>query len=509
MKFTQLFILTLVLLGVFLIVNLYTVSDYGISWDEPVQQVVGEANLDYISSSSDPMLLEGDLIYYGPFYETLNRFTAKVLDIFFQVPYIPAHHVLGVFFSTLGLLFLFLFARKMFSEKIAFASVFFMMFFPLFIAHLHYNTKDIPLLVLTIIALYFMYRAFSEKKFGLAVFGGMGTGFALATKIHGLLLFPIFFLPYLLYLFWDVRLLRQGKMFILKEFKLFLVYISSTVFFLFLAWPRLFVQPLLFFQTIYYFLHHSWAGYVLYFGTSYYVRTLPWHYAPVMLALVTPIFILLCFFIGFFFISKKLFQKEKRFAFALVLSWFLIPLLVEMKPGTIIYDGIRHFFFIVPAYLIICSFGIWWIIEKVQSFLPRWKNLVSFILFFSLGLFMIIQIVPLHPYEGSYYNEAVRFFIPEHIEKYFEIETWATSYQEGIEWLQNNAEYGSGVCVPLAAHLPDFYPNPLALKYACKQGEGKYIMLMTRTREDPVLPYTLLYKVNRYNSDLLYIYQVY
>jgi len=64
----------------------------------------------------------------------------------------------------IGFYFLFLLVKKMFNEGIAFYSLIFLLFLPRFMAHAHYNSKDIPIAAFSIISFYFLYLGFKQKK---------------------------------------------------------------------------------------------------------------------------------------------------------------------------------------------------------------------------------------------------------------------------------------------------------------------------------------------------------
>ena len=126
-------------------------------------------------------------------------------------------------------------------------------------------------------------------------------------------------------------------------------------------------------------------------------------------------------------------------------------------------------------------------------------------------MLLFVEIVRVHPYEGSYFNEGVRFFIPENIENFFEVEYWGVTYRQGINWLNENAEPNSTICAPIAGHLIQYYDTRNDLTFSKKCSKDKdYKMFFTRKK----WPYrgtsrlSPSFKISRYNSDLLYIYKL-
>src|SRR3989344_4089214 len=94
-----------VTLAVFLLFNLFTIKDYGLTWDEPAQHSLGQAEADYLQNVTDKVeYARDDLIYYGPFFEILNHYFGKwMMSLGFE--YADAFHILIIFAAALGLFF--------------------------------------------------------------------------------------------------------------------------------------------------------------------------------------------------------------------------------------------------------------------------------------------------------------------------------------------------------------------------------------------------------------------
>ncbi len=127
------------------------------------------------------------------------------------------------------------------------------------------------------------------------------------------------------------------------------------------------------------------------------------------------------------------------------------------------------------------------------------------------SIIMLFQIISIHPYEGSYFNEPLRFFIDKDIEQNFEIEFWGVSYNEGVNWINNNVPQNSKVCVLVANHLIKFYDTRKDIIFDCGSNVD-YVMFFSRFSFLPNLdflkPYSPVFKVTRYESNLLYVYKM-
>jgi len=500
--------------GLFLIMNLLTLSDYGVSWDEPVQQEVSIAAISYIKTGNldNIVFSDNDLKFYGPFFGILDHFSAKIASTFFNLNHIDSHHILLVIFSSIGLLVLYFFVKKLFDEKTAIFSLLFIALFPRFIGDSHYNPKDIPLMIFSVIVLFLLFLVFNKEKGRYAVFAGIFFGLALSIRVDSLLFLPIFLISYLAYFIWIKTKFKD--IFSFKRISLFGLFFFSSAATLFLTWPSLWKNPLLFFYSISYFLHHGWTGSVLYSGKIYAGNNLPWHYMPVYLLITTPVLTLLFLSFGLFVSFKKIIHKDiKLFSFILIILWLFIPLFVQMRSGIVKYDGIRHFFIAIPALAILAGLGLNYAMANLRLWFPK-----SFKLLLALPLLIIsiplYEIIKAHPYEGYYFNEPLRYLIPRNIEKYFDVEYWGTSYREGLVWLNKNVSEKTKICVPIASHLIKEYELWNDLTFNCV---GHYDYLMFPSRNSALLEYTaketgssddLVFQVRRFDSAILSIYKI-
>jgi len=284
-----------IILGFFLLINIFALSDYGMTWDEASQQHIGKANINYITQKTESIeLLRDDAIYYGSFFEILNLFFGKFfLRLGFE--YVSAFHLLTLLTAFIGLFFLFLFVKKLFNESVAFYSLIFILFLPRFVAHAHYNSKDIPITAFSIICFYFLYLGFKQKRIIYSVLAGIFCGLAVSVRVSALLILPIFFIPYFIY--WLLNFKKEIKDF-KRDLVLVLTFLGSSVLVIFSTWPALWQDPLLFFKSISYFLSHGWIGEVLYLGQIYPGSEIPWHYPLVYLSIAIPLVILFFFLIG-------------------------------------------------------------------------------------------------------------------------------------------------------------------------------------------------------------------
>jgi len=130
------------------------------------------------------------------------------------------------------------------------------------------------------------------------------------------------------------------------------------------------------------------------------------------------------------------------------------------KPS--VYDGFRHFLFIMPPVFIMASFVFEWLWQKVKPTL--WTGLVIAVL-----LPGVVGIARLHPYEYAYYNQFVGGVGKAY--RVFETEYWLTCYKEAIEWTRNN-EPGTILHIQREFPLAQYYGGDLSIRDLGKESEG-------------------------------------
>src|SRR5690606_21994642 len=155
---------------------------------------------------------------------------------------------------------------------------------------------------------------------------------------------------------------------------------------------------------------------VLFMGNDYQAGEIPKRYILTLLGYTQtePVWIL--FLLGLFFSFWKS-NNQKRITLFLVLLWFLIPLSYVLLRRPSMYDGYRHFLFILTPIFIFTCFAF----EKLFEFFQErrgdssgfikvpyqlWRVALT-IITTTILLFGIIPIIQLHPYQYAYYNNFI------------------------------------------------------------------------------------------------------
>jgi 4-amino-4-deoxy-L-arabinose transferase-like glycosyltransferase len=513
--------LPLALCASFLVVGLLTLDAYGATWDEPLHRDWGERVWAYMMGGDSALIrdLPGGGRYYGPLFYILSYGVSEFAYERLGMSFTAANHLLTLITATLGVLCTFLLAEMLSTRRAATVATLLLILLPPFMAHAHYNPKDIPLLVLSVAVLLFATHTYRTRLRRHALLTGMFLGIALSMKPTVIVLLPIVAAAVLADMFvrraWGRAELRTMAL-------LTVITALAAAVSLVLAWPTLWRDPYILVETIRYFgMGNFWSGDVLYRGEFTLAADLPWHYMPVMLLLSIPVVAFALAAIGAVALVLQASGPDPRrahhetmgavFSAVLLLAWVVLPLLMFMKPGLPRYDGIRQVMFMIPAIMILGGIGF----DALWRRLPRSRSGRGTALA-AVGIvagWLVVEAVYWFPYGGSYVNAPARAVLGPHLERQFEIEYWGASYREGARWLQANAPAGSVVCVPVAGHVLDWQPDALRddLVVECA-GRADYVMLMTRRSQwhgeyDWLSDTEPVYTVSRVGSALMHLYR--
>jgi hypothetical protein len=216
-------------------------------------------------------------------------------------------------------------------------------------------------------------------------------------------------------------------------------------------WPFSHTDPLgILYKAIFRVASYPWNGPVLLNGHVYPATDLPWYYLPEMLLITTPEFLIFLGLLGAGFLFSSLIRKTKtekldyftprRLGIFLLAFSFFFPITVVILKNSTLYDGIRHFLFVLGPWAILAALTL----EKVIVWIK--KNMAQFtspiLKLGPAGIYAIIAFpvaavfvenTQLHPYQYTYFN-----LFAGKLEKAcqnFDTEYWGTSHREAVELL--------------------------------------------------------------------------
>ena len=493
--------------AVFFLVQCSMISEYGATWDEPLHRNWGKLFALFWKSGNRELLsmMPGNGQYYSPLFFYLNYVLSEYLFKGHYLHFYEANHVLTLLTASVGVAFTFLLGRSIGGRRAGFFSVLFLVCFPQFIAHAHYNPKDIPLMTSAVVTAYVFLRAlktFSPWQLLLAAFL---FGISIAMKVTAVLIAPAILAAFGLAWFLSPRPQKDAA----RDIGFLFLLGGIALLGLFLAWPSAWGDPLLVWRSIVFFSRPDfWPGKLLFFGVEYRGADLPWLYTPLEYLMGMPVLWMTFLVAGFSLFVRSLLKKQRLVEYSFLLLWILVPILTSLKPGLVRYDGMRQFYFVLPALAVVAAMGLSRFLPWIRH-ITKWKWTPVVVIVILLGSFTH-EIALLHPYEGSYRNEVVRMAIPNDMDKSLQIEYWGATYREGMEWLGVHAELHPVICVPTAGVLVSSYPWREDFTFDCN-AKTNYVMFFTRYSELDQKPFENLspvFEIRRMNSALLKIYKV-
>jgi hypothetical protein len=423
-------------------------SDYGISFDEPVSRDNGAISLKYVLDIIAPQLAAQDpelSKLHSPLREYRDRdygvafdLPAMILERLLQVndsrnQYLLRHFLTFVIF-LFGLIALYKTAKRRFGNwRYGLLTVVFMICSPRIFAESFYNSKDVVFLACCAIATHTLIEFLRRPCARLAMLHGIATAIAIDIRIAAVI-FP---------LLTCFMLLGQGLFGNLARRNLFVLlgtYVFITCFVVYILWPWLWSQPinnfLLAFKNMSRF---RWENFNLYFGTFINATNLPWHYAPVWILITTPfLYCLLSTFsiirFGFEVIRAKFnvftdINISQDFVFCVLGCG---PLFATVALGSTLYDGWRQLYFIYPSIIFLAVKAIAYCFNQEQSgYLKKFIISVSVVVQLAMTVSWMWQV---HPYQNLYFN----FIAPSNWRDQFEGDYWGLSNLEGIRYILGN-----------------------------------------------------------------------
>lgn len=493
----------------FLALHVVTFSQFGIQWDEPAHQHLALSTWEAIRGKTATIQLQREnLIFYGSWFDLANGFVGSLAYRHFGLSEIDAFHVLIFLTALAGIAIHVAFTNQLFGQSVAWWSVIFLLFLPRFTAHAHYNPKDIPLATLSAVTLACLFQTLTKGRWKWALAAGLTLGLGSALQVTFLII-PLIFTVSLV-------LASRIKSLSLTKRGLALTGLSLAIAasLLWLAWPATWLDPLLPFKAVSFFLSHDWPGIVLYLGKIYSASQVPWHYPLVYLATTTPLITLVLLMLGISQSARRIRRRKRVWPTFLILTWLVIPLLIAAKPGTLKYDGVRHFLLAVFPLSTLAGIGADRLMRRLVNWLRQFSAEMVKLSFQVLVVGILVkETVLVYPYGDVYFNELFRLFVPRYIEEQMDFDYWGLSYREGTLWLNQHALSNSTICVPLADHLVRIYPLRSDLKLDCS-ATSNYVMFITRKAflprgfQEQFIETHPLFTVNRLGSDLLRIYRL-
>jgi hypothetical protein len=399
-----------VLAAVGLIASL-TFRDYGLGWDDYTHAEYADLLLRmYGSGFKDTGALSfANLYMYGGGFDMAAALLHKVIPL----ELFETRRLLGAIVGMIGLVVTWRLGRRVGGPLAGLATLLLLALCPTFYGHMFMNPKDAPfavamaILMLGLVRLAEEYPSPSPRTILIV---GLGAGLSIGSRILGgfaLIYALVGFAPLLLE---EIR--TQGG----REATRHLVHVAYVLLpslilgylVMGLIWPWSIMEPGNPFGAVSYFSHFfekPWKE--MFDGALVSVPDMPWSYLPTLFALQLPEVLLGLFIAGvvgtLIALTRSEVPARRKAVLLMVTLAATLPLAVAMMKRPALYNGIRHFIFVVPPMSILAgaafAWGMNWLKENRRGWQPAAVALFSFGLLLPLS-----EMIRLHPYEYTHFN---------------------------------------------------------------------------------------------------------
>jgi dolichyl-phosphate-mannose-protein mannosyltransferase len=392
-------------------VALMTFRDYGLGWDDYTHSEYGELLVAlYGSGFADRRALSFVNLYmYGGGFDMLAALAAKVTPF----TLFETRRLVGALVGLIGLIATWRTGRRVGGPLAGFAALVLLATCPLYVGHMFMNAKDAPFAVATAILLLALVRvlesypritpatgALTGTGFGLSIgsrvmggFGGVDLVAALAlvtmleTRLSGLRTAAARLGCFLLSL-----LPAAGLAYAIMGF----------------VWPWSVIDPLNPLRAVAYFSHFfEVPWHELFAGELITVTEMPRSYVPTLFALQLPeafLVLALAGIVGALLAAcRHNLAPGRRAILVLVVLAATLPIVATVLARPAMYNGIRHFVFVLPPLAVLGGLASSWLIRTLRRYSGRLATAAGIALLAGIAL-PVIEMVRLHPYEYTFYN---------------------------------------------------------------------------------------------------------
>lgn len=422
---------------------LFVFRDYGISNDEPVQHTYGQLLVQWYASGfqDDRAFHYINLYLYGGLFDLI----AAGLEPHVSMPVYDLRHLISALFGLAGLVAVWRWTKLLGGEKTAILATLLLAFTGMYGGTMFTHTKDVPFAAAMAWSLYFITRLaidLSADQPGLPSWGvvaglGAAIGCALGLRVGGV--FAGFYLALTIFAagavhrdFWfvarlAVRLLPGGL----------LALAIMTV-----TWPWSMLPPSNLVEAMNAFSHFSFDLSTLINGRDVPIGEVPGIYMSEYLLIKLPEISLAGLLAALPFGVAALIRadgagRRRALAFLPLVVALVVPVAFTLSEHPPLYNGIRHFLFVIPAASVAAALGIAALWRAAQA---RSMALGSAVAVAACGLFLlnVTTFLELHPYEYVGYNQLVGGLAGA--DGRFEGDYWQASMREAAEALRAGVE---------------------------------------------------------------------
>jgi hypothetical protein len=433
--------LAFIVLGVVTLIAGLTFRDYGLGWDDYTHAEYADLLLRMFGSGfKDTAALSfANLYMYGGGFDMAAALLHKIIPL----ELFETRRLLGAVVGLIGLAVTWRLGRRVGGPLAGLATLLLLVLCPTFYGHMFMNPKDAPFAVSMVVLLLGLVRLVEEYPAPsprTVLIIGIGAGLSIGCRILGglaLVYALVGFVPLLL-----EELRTQGAREAARRFAhVIYVLLPGLVFgylIMGLVWPWAIMEPGNPLKALTYFSHFfekPWKE--MFEGALVSVPDMPWSYLPTLFALQLPE-VLLALLIAavagaVLSLSRKDVTARRKTIFLMLTLAAMLPLVIAMVKRPALYNGIRHFIFVIPPMAVLAGVafakGMSWLRENGRAWQPAALAVFTFGLLLPLG-----EMIRLHPYQYTHFNHIAGTV--RAADNYFMLDYWGLALKQASDGLR-------------------------------------------------------------------------
>ena len=433
--------LALVVLGAVALIAGLTFRDYGLGWDDYTHAEYADLLLKmYGSGFRDTGALSfANLYMYGGGFDM----TAALLHKVIPLELFETRRLLGAIVGVIGLAVTWRLGRRVGGPLAGLATLLLLALCPTFYGHIFMNPKDAPFAVAMVVLMMGLVRLAEEYPAPsprTILILGFGAGLSIGCRILGGLALVYALVGFMPLLLDEFR--TQGPREAAHRFAhVVYVLLPGLVFgylVMGLIWPWSIMEPGHPFEALTYFSHFfekPWKE--MFDGALVSVPDMPWSYLPTLFALQLPevlLALLIAGVVGALMSMSRTDVSARRKTILLMLTLAAtLPLVIAMVKRPALYNGIRHFIFVIPPMTVLAGLafanGMNWLGERLRSWQPVAVAVFAFGLLLPLG-----EMIRLHPYQYTHFNHIAGTV--RAADNYFMLDYWGLALKQASDELR-------------------------------------------------------------------------
>ena len=179
----------------------------------------------------------------------------------------------------------------------------------------------------------------------------------------------------------------------------------------------------------------------LFDGALVSVPDMPWSYLPTLFALKMPETMVVLFAIGLFGATIALWRRDvvasRKTVLAMLILAATLPLTIAMVKRPALYNGIRHFIFVIPPMAVLCGFGFSRLVDRIRPY-----GLVPLLavngLFAASLMLPLTEMIRLHPYQYTYFNHVAGTV--RAADANYMLDYWGLAFKQASDVLRDKLE---------------------------------------------------------------------